>query len=252
MNRKVAAIAIAIIVVGAGAVLLLLPRSADTFHLEKNLPEGNYTSVSFQLKDIQDCSLNVSFVDNPTLLYSMDIRLYTSSPVSTAFDLSVNGENLAQLDVELDGKTRIKNINLVLGSGVPYAIGVLGTNVNATAIYSNNVVGSRASFDFQTTGSFVELRFTEDMVFTSEGMEVNVGTAGVGRPDAVYLSLNLPDGVNGIGSFSIPLSIHANTGWTLYSQVGDSDTYVTENHNQQPRIGIALRAVYSVHVWLSD
>ena len=28
--------------------------------------------------------------------------------------------------------------------------------------------------------------------------------------------------------------------------------YTTENYEQQPRIGLALRAVYSVHVWLSD
>jgi hypothetical protein len=252
MNKKVVASVIAIIVIGAGTVLLLLPRSADTFHLEKNLPEGNYTSISFQLKGIQDCSLNVSFVNNPDLFYSLDIQLYASAPAATAFDVSIGGEGLTLLQVQFIGKTRIKNINLVLGSGLPYAIGVLGTNVNGTFIYENNAIGSSASLVFLATGSFVDLRLTEDMVFSNTEMEIDVGTGSQDRPNIVYLSVDLPDGVNGIAAISKPLSIHANTGWTLYSLGSSSETYATENHEQQPRIGMAVSAVNMVHVWLSD
>ena len=252
MNKKVVASVIAIIVIGAGTVLLLLPRSADTFHLEKDLPDGNYTSVSFQLKGIQDCSLNVSFVNDPDLFYSMDIELYKSTPASTAFDLSISGEGLALLQVQFIGKTRIKNINLVLGSGLPYAIGVLGTNVNGTFIYENNAIGSSASLVFLATGSFVDLRLTEDMVFSNTEMEIDVGTGSQDRPNIVYLSVDLPDGVNGIAAISKPLSIHANTGWTLDSQLSTYVIYVTQNHDQLPRIGLATYAVDLVHVWLSD
>ncbi|OLS30821.1 MAG: hypothetical protein ThorAB25_07450 [Candidatus Thorarchaeota archaeon AB_25] len=252
MNRRVVAMVLAFIVVGAGTVLLLLPRS-DTHHgLIRGLPEGSYTSVSFHLKDIQDCSLNVSFVNDPELLYSLDVQLYESSPAASAFDLSVSGEDSALLQVQFDGKVRIKEIRLVLGSGIPYGIGVLGTNVNATFIYENNAVGSLASLAYLATGSFVNLQFTEDMVFSNDGMEITVGAGSQDRPDNLYLSLDLPDGVNGIGSFSKPLSIHSNTGWTLDFEMPSSITYTTENHDQQPRIGLTLRAVYSVHVWLSD
>jgi hypothetical protein len=251
MNRRAVAVVLALIIVGAGTVLLLLPRS-DTHHgLIRGLPEGSYTRVTFHLNDIQDCSMNVSFIDDPELLYSLDVQLYEPSPAASAFDLTVS-EGTNPLQVTFVGKVRIKEIRLVLGSGMPYGVGVLGSNVNATVVYGNSAIGSGASFNFQTTGSFVDLQFTESLVFTSEGMEVGVGNAGVGRPDNVYLSLDLPDGVNGIGSFSKPLSIHANTGWTLDFEMPSSITYVTENHDQQPRIGLALRAEYSVHVWLSD
>jgi hypothetical protein len=254
MNRRAVALVLALIVVGAGTLILLLPQSSSSFHFEADYPEGDRYPVYLWLTDIQDCALNVSFVDDPNFLYEMDVELYESQPASSAFDLTVNDYRITSgwMDVSLHGVESIKSLQVTLGSGVPYFIVVTGTDVNATFIYDNNVMGSGECLDYSASGSFVNLQFTEDVVVSNEGMEIEVGTSGAKRPDNIYLTLDLPDGVNGIGQFSEPLSIHAITGWTWHSGGGDFTTYATENHNVQPSIGITLWAEYAVHVWLSD
>lgn len=254
MNRGVIAVVFVLILVGASISLLLLPRSSDTYHFERDFPEGDYTSVSVDLRDIQDCVLNVSFIDDPDLLFILDFQLYDSAPAASVFDLSVSdyGEGSTLLEVQFEAKERIRSLQLVLGSSVPYEIGVLGSNVNATLIYGNNAIGSDASLAYIATGSFVSLTFTEDMVFSETGMDVNIGSGVASKPDYIYLGADLVDGLNGQASFSQPLSIHAITGWTWYTELSDVVVYATEHRDQQPLLGLALRAEYGVHVWLSD
>ncbi len=249
MNRRAIAVVLALIVVAASTVILLLPRSASSFHLEAEYSGDGIDPIYLWLTGLQDCALNVSFVDDPDLMYEIDVELYESQPASSAFDLSVN----EWLDIRFEAILSIKSLQVTLGSGVSYKIVVLsGSNMNATLIYENNVIGSEASLEYAATGSFVNLQFSEDMVFSDEGMEIDVGTGGVNRPDNIYLTLDLANGVNGFGQFSKPLSVHANTGWTWQAEVGDFISYGTENHSYQPRVELTLWAEYSVHAWLSD
>ncbi len=183
MNRKIAAAVLALIIVGAGTALLLLPPTLYTFHIESAYPEGNLSPVYLLLTSIQDCTLNVSFVDDPALLFSIDVELYGSYPAASAFELTVNDYRVQSgwVQVGFGGLLSIKSLQVVLGSGVPYKIVIPSscTNVNATFTYGNGAVGSDASLDYSATGSFVALSFTEDMVFSENVMEVRVGVDGL-------------------------------------------------------------------------
>jgi len=254
MNRKTVAVVLSLIVVGAGTALILFPPSSDSFHFEAEFPEGDYTRVSLWLTDISDCTLNVSFTDDRELLYDLDVELYESHPETTAFDLTVSdfGENSHLLEVRFEGKLGIKSLHIVLGSGVPYEIIVPSScsDMNATFIYGNNAVGSDASLFYSATGSFVNLIYTEDMVFSETGMEVKCGVDS--RPDYIYLYVDLPDGVNGVAGFREPLSLHSSTGWAYHSQFMDTVNYRTDPLNPEPLLELSIQAVYRVHAWLSD
>jgi hypothetical protein len=254
MNRRVVALVLIFVVVGAGTVLLLFPRNSASFHLSAEYPDGEKEPVYLYLLDLEECALNISFIDDPDLLYDMNIELDGSHPASSTFDLIVKDYRDSNNWMEVDFREvrSVTGLQVVLGSGVPYWIVVTGTSVNATVVYGNNVLGSDASFDYRATGTYVNMIMTEDVVFASEGMEVDVGTGGVGMPDSIYFNLDLPEGINGIGSFSKPLYIHANTGWSWYSEGGRFISYSTPESSLQPLVEIVLSAEYSVHVWLSD
>ncbi len=253
MNRKMIATVLVLVVVGAGATLVLLPPTSDTFHFESEYLEGDRDPVQLWLTDIQDCTLNVSFVDDADLLYDIDVELYGSHPASSAFELSVNDYRVHSgwVEVRFEGKLSIKSLHVVLGSGVPYEIIVpASSDMNATFVYGNNAVGSDASLFYSATGSIVNLIFTEEMVFSETGMEVICGTDS--RPDYIYLYVDLPDGVNGAAGFREPLSLHSSTGWAYHSQFLDTVSYRTDPLKPEPLLELSIQAVYRVHAWLSD
>ena len=250
MNKKGIASVIALVVVAGVTAVLLIPRSVSTYHLEAEYPQGEKKPAYLWLTDIQDCNLEVSFVDDLNLLYEVNVALYESVPASSAFEFTVNDYRTSSgwMDVKLNGIKSIKVLQVTLGSGVPYYLVVTGTDVNATFIYDNSAVGSGASIDYSATGSFVNLTFGETMTFSSFGMDVSIA----GEPDYAYLYVNLPDGVNGAATIKEPLSIHSNTGWVFRSQFVDTVTYSTDPVNPEPLLGIGIWTKYGVHAWLSD
>ncbi len=253
MNRKMITTVVILVIVGAGATLVLLPPTSDTFHFEFEYPEGDRYPVQLWLTDIQDCTLNVSFVDDADLLYDIDVELYGAYSASSAFELSINDYrvNSGWVEVRFEGKLSIKSLYVVLGSGVPYEIIVpASSDMNATFVYGNNAVGSDASLFYSATGSILSLIFTEDMVFSDTGMEVAIGSAG--EPDYVYLSTDLPDGVAGVGTFREPFYLQSNSGWAFRSQFIDTVTYSTDPLKPEPLLGFGIRAKYGIYAWLSD
>jgi hypothetical protein len=249
MNRRAVAVVLALIIVGAGTILFLSPRSSTSFHFEDVYPEGDRYPVYLWLTDIQDCALNLSFVDNSDLLYQIDVELYDSQPAPSAFDLTIEDFRVQSswIEVSFHALLSFKSLQITLGSGVPYMIVVTGSDVNATFVYDNNAIGSGASIDYSITGSFVSLSLTEDMVFSTTGMEVSIS-----EPDYAYLSLDLPDGVNGLATFREPLSIHSNNGWSYRSTFIDRVSYATDPWDSQPLIEVGISSLYRVHAWLSD
>jgi len=242
MNRKAVAVVLVLIILGTGSFLILFPRSSNSYHFEEQIPEGDVYRYSIWLKDIRDCTLNVSFIDDPDLLYNLDIGLYESHPEDSAFDLSITdyGGTYRIYQVSFEGKVRIRTIQLILGSGVPYEIVVSGSDVNSTFVYSNNAVGSDASLYYSATGSNVNLIFTENMSFNESGMEITVGSDA--QTDYVNLYVDLPDGIYGGATFREPLYLQSNTGWAFRSQFIDSVTYSTDPLNPEPLLGFGIRA----------
>ncbi|MFW9837908.1 MAG: hypothetical protein ACFFE7_10330 [Candidatus Thorarchaeota archaeon] len=249
MNRRVAAVVLALLIVGAGTAIFLLPRSSDTFKFDRELPEGEYDHITIQLRYIRDCTLNVSFVDDPDLMYTISIQLYEPSTASAAFDIEII-DYVQSFWTQIDGKVPMKSIQLVLGTGLPYELGVTGSNVNATIIYANNAIGSESSLVYSPSDSILNLTLTQDMVFSQTGMEVSVGS--IEEPDTVYLYTDLPAGVNGRAIFQGPLTIHSITGWEYRSEILDAVLYSTDPLDTEPLLAIGIRVVDRIHAWLID
>ncbi len=53
-------------------------------------------------------------------------------------------------------------------------------------------------------------------------------------------------------TFTEPLYIHSNTGWTFRSQFLDRVTYGTDPLDPDLLFEIGIGVEYGVHVWLSD
>jgi len=246
MNRRAIAVVLALIIAGAGTILFLLPRSSSSFHLEAEYTGAGVDPIYLWLTDIQDCNLTISFVDEPSLLYSIDVELYEAAPSSSAFVLTVE----EWFDIRFEASMSMKRLQVVLGSGVPYKIVVSGSDVNATFVYDNDVIGSGASLNYGATGSFISLTFTENMTFTDTGMEVSVGLPE--EADIAYLHIDLPDGVNGAASFREPIYLHSNSGWVSSTGFPGIVTYRTDPLDTEPLLEIGIRAVHGVHAWLSD
>jgi hypothetical protein len=261
-RKKLAAVGITAIILIGVLFVYNYGFPAASFHFELKYPESAVRgTASVSISNLYDCVLNVSFVDDPDLVYKMDVKLSKPAFAADAFKLTVNKYwQSGSVSVIFSGAiirttatpVLVDEVQLILGTATPYYIGVRGENVNSSITFSNNMRGSGSWLVYLATGPSLTLQFTEDMVFSGEEMEISVGTGSPDKPDNIYLSLDLPDGVNGIASFSKPLYIHANSGWTLDSQLPSSATYVTANNDQQPRIGLTLSAMDSVHVWLSD
>ncbi len=249
MNRKQAAAVLILLLVGTSTLFVLFPPSSDSFHFESEVPEDVYSRYLLWISGLEDCILNISFTDDPILYYSLDVELYNPYPASSAFELTVT-EGESMYWVKFEGMVETKALNIVLGSGVPYELLVIGTNVTASIIYEDNAIGSSAELEYSATGPSLNLVLTEDMTFSEIGMEVLVGRTA--QPDYVYLYTNLPDGVNGLAGFREPLYLQESTGWAFRSRFIDSVSYSTDPLIPEPLLKISVIAKYGIYAWLSD
>lgn len=256
-------------IAGAGVTVLILMGvlffyyngfPAQSFHWELKVSQSNTpTDVWVLLSELHDCILNVSFVDDPELIYGMDVELSESAFASTAFEHTVSYDwgadhprIIFQGAIVQQAMTRVlvDEVKLVLGSAVPYSIGVSGENVTSTFSFGNNMVGSDSFVSYRASGPHLTMVFTEDIVFSDTGMEVSISGGSV--PDYVYLDVDLVDEVSGVVSFDGNLYLHENIGWTKESGFSSFTTYSTDPSQPEPLLSVFIQNVYGVHLWLRN
>ena len=229
MNTKaVAGVVIAVVVIGVTGVLVFLnPAPVTLFHIEDQLPE-DLTLVSLFFVDVEDTNLSISFVDDDTLFYSMDIALYEPTTAQNAFRTRWWAVSAV---FRFDALTRIRSLNVTLGTGVQYSFGVWGDNLNSLISYDN---GAQVGDDirYEASGEFL-LRLTEDVTMNTN---VSIHARGTGLSSmlhALYLDINLKTGVGGVLHIgSIPISFVDRVGW-----IWDGfDSYDTAPGNPTVRI----------------
>lgn len=262
-RRKIAG-AVAVLIVASGFLFVYnygLP--ATSFHFELEYPQHvSRTSVFLSLTSLDDCLVNISFVDDPDLVYRMDIKLSEPAFASDAFvhTVSHNWERGGgQMMISFAGsiiratmtKILVDEVQLVLGSATPYDLVVRGSNVTSTITFGNNMIGSDSSLNYQATGPSLTLIFTEDMVFFNSGMEVSML---YDLPDYVNLLVDLPHGVNGSLLTTSILDREFVSGWTYRSVSFPPDVtkYSTDPSDPEPLLSLYINAVYRVRAWLMD
>lgn len=210
MERKtMVLVAVVLIAVVVGAVLLVWNSSATSFHYERQYPTNETKYVRLALDDLKDTNVTVTFTDDPTLMYSIDVTLYVPG-ITYTFEYEERSDYLA---VDLIATGRVESIDVVLGTGSSYEILVRnGVNIDATVAFGNNAVLGAREFIYTCTGSF-HFSFDENVNFTDGGLLATVGIAGL-APDSLYLNIDIPDGMDGRIDFGPdPVTFTQLAGW---------------------------------------
>lgn len=152
------------------------------------------------------------YVQDDSLLYSFDIELYEPASAGDAYTMDTRYHNFHLFEALV----RIQSINVTLGTGVPYSLGVWGSDLNAEIAYDNGalVVGT---LTYEANGTLL-IVLTEDIVM-SDNFDIVAGGVSAASPlNALYLDIDLPTGVGGelhLESFgSVPISFVDRVGWT--------------------------------------
>jgi hypothetical protein len=185
-------IGICIIFIISAVGIMVYPWNpvSSQFYYERQFEPSDHEEVRISIRDFEDTNITISFVDDPTLLYRLNITLY--SPGSSP---RVRTERLYEhirMTID-DPPDRIQDITLLLGTSAYYGITVIGQNLNTTITHDNGARLEWQEITYLATGIF-RFKLTEDVNFTDEGLWVQTGSTG---PDLVILDLNLPAGLMG-------------------------------------------------------
>lgn len=210
MERKtLVLIAVVLAAVVVGATLVVIPSFSTAFHYERGYPAGETKYVQLALDNLRDTNLTITFTDNPSLMYFIEVGLYEPGKTYTFGE-----EELAySLTVDLVASGRIESIDIILGTGASYNILIRdGYNVNATVTYGNGAVLDDRDFIFVSSGT-LSFSFCDNVNFTAGGLQADIGRPA-GAPDPLYLNIDLPSGMDGRIDFSTyPVSFTELTGW---------------------------------------
>ncbi|MEE8181990.1 MAG: hypothetical protein V3T87_01610, partial [Candidatus Thorarchaeota archaeon] len=179
MNKRKVLLALIIVAVLSSAlfVVVFYPYGTE-FHFEEQIPEGENRAVVIRFSWLKDCSVDVSFVNDTALLYSVDVILVDAGFVSSSFHIDKMGSAGATevwiwMGGERDGN--IRSLSVVLGTGTPYDV-FLGQceNVTMTVTYDNGAIIGGRSMSFVSTGHITFI-LEENVTFGNYGLEVGLG-----------------------------------------------------------------------------
>ncbi|MHA2265999.1 MAG: hypothetical protein ACXAEN_26695 [Candidatus Thorarchaeota archaeon] len=193
MERKyIAVCVVAVLTVASVAVILVL----DPFgtHYEASMQE-QYQYAGIHIEDMRNGNVTVSYVDDPTLLYSIDFVQASSGPRPYIYSNTLQSD-APNIQLICDGD--VDSVDVVLGNTIAYHIVILGINLTTTVAYNNDaVIGANqqpSRFTYDASGT-LEFIFSESVNYTSWGLEVRLND---GNGDLyVGLDIDLPDGLEG-------------------------------------------------------
>jgi hypothetical protein len=243
MNRKMKAIAVVVVITVAitGVVLVVNPFGTQ-FHYERAWHSGDARWGSVRFYDLKDCNVTISFVNDSSVHHRLDVELYTPTFASSAFTIISS----IKVGLKFTAISRIRSLNLVLGTGTQYYISFsLSARLNTTIVYGNGaLMGDDARFLYSASG-ILRFAFTENVNFTEKGMECSMNVFPSGT---AYVYVDLPDGMDGRASlggdnvYTTELS-----GW--YYRLGN--TYSTAITVQEPLLDLTAHGT-TVYARLYD
>ena len=199
MNKRKASRVLVIIVILSSAlfVVVFYPYGTD-FHFEEQIPEGENRAVVIRFARLADCLVDVSFVNDTSLMYSVDVTLTDAGFVSSSFNIDrMDDAGATEIWVWMDGQFSggVKSLTVVLGTGTPYDVFLAQCeNVTMTMTYDNGAIIGGRSMSFVSTGHITFI-LEENVTFGDYGLEVGLG--GLGDEPAVILSVDLPSEMRG-------------------------------------------------------
>ena len=176
MNRQLVAVGLVVVIVLSFGIYLAIFPTGTNFTYQKSTTADNEDYV-VGIYNIRDCEVSVSFANDTTLLYSMNIEMYrpTSETVfylhEDSYRTLLNYYEGSSLTTWSREEVRVKKLDLVLGTGKAYNLVVWGTNLTATVTYSNGaLIGQESYFRFRSDNGSISAEFN--------GNEVDDSTLG--------------------------------------------------------------------------
>ncbi len=247
-TKKVVGVAVILVaVVGVLVVFVGLPASSTQFHYERAYPADETRKVNILL-DVRNTNVSVTFVDDPNLMYSVDVVQYSTGDHHHSY-YQEWGDPHFSLDYHIDSLTDegIKEVNVVLGTGTYYVIYIEGANNNASVVFDNGAVLAGQEILMSAAQGDFYFELTEDVSFTDAGLLVNSAT-GVN----LVLDVDLPTGLNGRLEVQdgISFSPTSMVGWSLVSSgLGQPSVYTTSS-TVEPLVNIEHNSLGSVNAFL--
>ncbi|MBD3160206.1 MAG: hypothetical protein GF309_15620 [Candidatus Lokiarchaeota archaeon] len=114
--------------VGVGTFMLFVPRMHEHYEAQHDDESSFIISVGGD-----DMTINISFVNDSSLSYSIDVEKYPDTS-GYSFEVMHGGSR-----VEF-GADRLKQITVVFGTALPYTFGIAGKNMTAHVTYDNGAI----------------------------------------------------------------------------------------------------------------
>lgn len=189
--------------VGVGTFMLFVPRMHEHYEAQHDDQSSFFISVGGD-----DMTINISFVNDSLLLYSIDVEKY---PDTTGYSYEVmHGGSRVEF-----GADRLKQVTVVFGTAVPYAFGIAGENVTAYVTYDNGAIidGQECDFNHQGSVNYGTMHFTfTENVTVRAGMGIQIG-AYQQTDGYAYLDVDLPDEMTGRLVHRYSVDFIENVGW---------------------------------------
>ncbi len=239
-QRKLSGVfVVVVIIVGTIGLAIIVDKTPTTYRYEAWLPESNPRDTRFTITGIEDANITVSFVDEPGLWYRLYVTHYDSMKRHSVEN--VVDPSFLPLRVQVTSITPVKSIHVVLGTDVVHSMYISGSNLNTIVIVDNGARISGSKCRFYGTGVF-QFGLTENVNYTSEGMDIEVGDffSVMPSPELVVLNIDLPAGLN--GRLSSPNATFIHNDWLI----NYDDEWGTASISE-PLIDIEIH--YSMRVW---
>ncbi len=213
-RTKKAAIVIVLVLGGLGVSITYigpLLTYGVSHHLEERVPD-QLDVFAFGLSGLEDTNLTITYRNDSSLLYEVDFTLYEPA----TFDQAMTINPVLEHWLFLEAKMRIQSMTVVLGTGLPYTLGVWGeTALNTTMIFDNGAILDEID------------EFGDDIYYSATGIlrlaiTENVTVKEWARfhfdypicPEIVLLDIDLPEGVEGYLELgTTPVSFSVLDGW---------------------------------------
>ncbi len=221
MKRRTAAIVLTLMVtvsvltVGIGIVM-----AGTRYSFREQVPR-EASQAALVISEFTDCNLTITFIDEPNLLYRMDIEYYEPVPIWSAYprhEITV-GSLEAIAYIHPTHTRRVRSLNITVGPAVYSLYFFRCYNLNSTIIYDGTVELNQ-TLVYYASGS-LDVIVTEDI---RNGIGASITS------DEVRLDITVPTGFSG-GVFFRSVSVTVErTGWAYDVDIYD-DTHAYGTHD---------------------
>lgn len=219
MKRRTAAIVLTLMVtvsvltVGIGIVM-----AGTIYSFQEHVPR-EASQAALIISELTDCNLTITFIDEPNLLYRIDIEYYEPVPIWSAYPPHKITVGPVAAGAQIYPSQRVRSLNVTVGPAVYWLDFHRCYNLNSTIVY-DGAVELNQTLRYYASGS-LDVIVTEDI---RNGIGADITS------DEVRLDITVPTGFAGCVFFQSDSVTVERTGWA-YSVDINYNTHAYGTHD---------------------